>query len=1247
MNLKYIYSKFLLVLFLAITSISSAQIKINEVMVNPSTNSTNSQFQSLKMCSQTTYGSEYIELYNPTSCPIDISCYFIGFNGNFSTGVNGTFRFPTGTIIAPNGFLSIGGPNSGATLNLTSFCASTNLATDADRWYLPNGDGYLILWNASGVAVDAVYWTTNPNEASKWGTDSDISLAPTFIAAGTSCTSIATLNGPAQIPATSSIVSYAGQAPTIGTVIHRSNDGAATWATNGVATINACNAGCNTVSPTFLLNATITQPTCGNNDGAISFNPSPTDTYFYAWPFPSTGTVSNATSLAAGSYPVTITNFAGCSIDTTIVLTEIPCGNTCDPNGNLIIYSNYNGGILTVNVDQNIPNLKIGICTYEPIQVSFTGPFVGNITQVIYAGMNSNQNNNNCGLGNFTTSITGVPSSIVTISPPMNPPLVGYTPAHGNGAGPWGGLMLGSNGPCDTTITGGGGNTPDEIVYFFQNATSGTLLYHQTQYACWVNETLNVTAGGNCCILPPDLCNLAATVSVVPNSACAPCNYNGPTILINEINIFPNNGDGCIFGMSPTAPGNGEWIELFNPNWCDSVDISGYILGSYNSTGSAPGGFLATPPYRSDGMGFVLPQGTVVPPLGFVVVRGANAPAPPAGTIDVIVNNVNNNICVTGGLTNSRMWFANSGGWFAFYNAIGVPQNAIKWSSPTAGDLNQSPCIPSNNFLPVGTTTLPTFNQIQTLGLTATLGNTTQGFTYRRMPDGGAWSSTTASETSSYGTCNDPANCAVVTSIANCNGTATVNVTTGTAPFTYQWNDPLNQTTQTATNLCDGTYQVVVTDADLCTQTYSANVTTNPFSLTSAVQQPSCQQNNGSISLNPFSATYTYSWSPNVSTTNSASNLAQGSYTITITEGSCSFDTTIVLQNPVPFTATLTSMNTTCGNDNGSVSIATTPAGNYTYTWTPNVSTTNSASQLPAGNYSIAITDNVCGTTLQATILPSEALSSTATVTQTSCNQSNGYINLDISPAATYTYTWNPSISTADTAQNVASGTYTITYTDGTCTDDTTITIAPSVTPFDIIANITATNCGTSNGALTVNQINGGIAPYLYSFGGQPYVSTMNYPNIDNADYVLSVQDANGCLYQETFSVPEIPGPSQLFTTTQNPNCGYNNGFITIDGASGGIQPYDFTFNNQPVATLNFTDLFPGNYSVSVVDNYGCTISQNIVLVNEAGLSNVFIPNVFTPNHDVTETNEVWRVTATCTQTFECQIFNRWGRYGL
>ena len=68
----------------------------------------------------------------------------------------------------------------------------------------------------------------------------------------------------------------------------------------------------------------------------------------------------------------------------------------CDPTGNLWLLSNYDGGIVTINVDVNIPDLVIGICTYEPVQVTITGPFAGNVSQVFYSGMNSNQNNNNC-----------------------------------------------------------------------------------------------------------------------------------------------------------------------------------------------------------------------------------------------------------------------------------------------------------------------------------------------------------------------------------------------------------------------------------------------------------------------------------------------------------------------------------------------------------------------------------------------------------------------------------------------------------------------------------------------------------------------------------------------------------------------------------------------------------------------------------------------------------------------------------
>jgi len=230
--------------------------------------------------------------------------------------------------------------------------------------------------------------------------------------------------------------------------------------------------------------------------------------------------------------------------------------NNCNPNGNLIIYSNYDGGILTINVDQNIPNLKVGICTYEPIQVAFTGPFVGNITEVIYAGMNSNQNNNNCGLGNFTTSVTGVPAGIVTISPPMDPPAVGYTPEHGNGSGPWGGLMF-CGYSCDTLSPLGGANTPDEIVYYFQNATSGTLLYHQTQYACWVNETLNVSDGGNCCILPASSnpCPPVTATSSQINVTCSGGSDGSATVV-------PSGGTSFTYVWSPGGGSNATANDL-------------------------------------------------------------------------------------------------------------------------------------------------------------------------------------------------------------------------------------------------------------------------------------------------------------------------------------------------------------------------------------------------------------------------------------------------------------------------------------------------------------------------------------------------------------------------------------------------------------------------------------------------------------------------------------------------------------
>lgn len=102
----------------------------------------------------------------------------------------------------------------------------------------------------------------------------------------------------------------------------------------------------------------------------------------------------------------------------------------CDPNGNWVLFANYDGGNLNIVVDQNVPNLKIGICTYEPVNVNFSGPFVGNVTQVLYAGFNSSQNNNNCGFPIATSSFSGINPALVTVN--VYPPVTVISPPNPN-----------------------------------------------------------------------------------------------------------------------------------------------------------------------------------------------------------------------------------------------------------------------------------------------------------------------------------------------------------------------------------------------------------------------------------------------------------------------------------------------------------------------------------------------------------------------------------------------------------------------------------------------------------------------------------------------------------------------------------------------------------------------------------------------------------------------------------------------
>jgi gliding motility-associated-like protein len=1071
-------SIFFLTFFFCINGITIAQVVINEVHVKPSGGDTDQAFQSMYN-STPNFGSEFVEIYNTSSCSsVDISCWTIGGMDGGTNG--GAFSFPEGTVIAPLSFITVGGPNTpGVTFNLNLAANSARLwRSNAARWHLPNGDGWMALYDATGTAVNAVYWTFASNDPTKLNSDATYTtgaLQRIGVCGGGGLATASSIPG----------IEYIPQATVTGQSYERSTDGGNTWVL-GTATPNNCNGIC-TTSSAFQLNATVAQPTCGNNNGSISFAPSPSDTYFYTWPFPSNWTVNSVNNLAPGIYPVTITNDLGCSIDTTIVLTDIPCGNVCDPNGNLVIYSNYDGGILTINADQNISDLRIGICTYEPIQVNFTGPFVGNITQVIYAGMNSDQNNNNCGLGNFTTTVTGVPAGIVTISPPMNPPLVGYTPAHGNGAGPWGGQMIGVAGLCDTTVNAGGGNTPDEVVYYFLNATGGTLLYHQTQYACWVNETVNVSTGGNCCILP-SVSNPCPTLTFATSAQTNVSCFGG------------NNGAATV----TASGGQGPYTYTWTPGNLNSGTQSNLTADTYT------------------------------------------------------VNVTDNNNC-PGSTTVT----------------ITQPATAVSVSASSVD---------------------------------ATCGSN--------------------------------------------NGSATANATGGTGTITYSW-APGGGTTPTISSLSSDTYTVTVTDANGCTATANTSVgsaggPTLTLSNSSNVSCNGLSDGSATVAGSGGTGTLTYNWMPGNLSGATQNALSAANYTVTVTDGSgCSNTLTVTINEPTAVVAapgTITAAN--CGSTDGSASVtASGGTGTLTYTWTPNVSTTASATTIAAGSYSVVVADaNGCSQTVNL-VVPSIG-GPTVTVTDVEGVSCLGDSDGTATAVATggnppFTYQWTPTGGANATATGLSAGNYSVLVTDDLgCIGTADVTIS-SPAAINVTGIVTDAGCGTSDGQIAANASGGtGTFTYLWTPGGQ---TTSTITGLAGGNYSVTATDGNGCTAIENYVV-SISGELDI---TVIPEFATINEGETVQIVASGATSYSWTPANglsctncpNPIASPSLTT----TYIVTGTDGSGCTGTATVTIFVTQVCGELFIPTVFSPNENGPSINNTLCVMGNCISELNYAVFNRWG----
>jgi hypothetical protein len=191
-------------------------------------------------------------------------------------------------------------------------------------------------------------------------------------------------------------------------------------------------------------------------------------------------------------------------------------------------------------------------------------------------------------------------------------------------------------------------------------------------------------------------------------------------------------------------------------------------------------------------------------------------------------------------------------------------------------------------------------------------------------------------------------------------GSASLNITGGTQPYTITWYTTPILSTTTINNQAAGNYPFLVKDNVGCERKGSITIpriSSPTFDL--YTNNAICPNNNGSISISNLSGVspYSYSWNTGANS-NSLSNLPQGNYSVTITDANnCKTIKSSFINSHPAFTSSVGSVPTTCiySND-GSAWVNAVGTGPFTYLWS-NGTTSATALNLVAGYHYVTIKD--------------------------------------------------------------------------------------------------------------------------------------------------------------------------------------------------------------------------------------------------------------------------------------------------
>lgn len=439
----------------------------------------------------------------------------------------------------------------------------------------------------------------------------------------------------------------------------------------------------------------------------------------------------------------------------------------------------------------------------------------------------------------------------------------------------------------------------------------------------------------------------------------------------------------------------------------------------------------------------------------------------------------------------------------------GLGCNATKTVTVTVVPINMITVTPATTTICAGATgttlvasggTSGTYTWAPSSGL-----STTSGSSVTANPT----STTTYTATWSSGGCTTTATAQVVVNNAPtisiapatasvCTGQS-INLTAiGGTGGTYTWAPAsgLSSTTGatvTAAPAINTTYTVTWTDG-ICTKTSTkVVVVTTPPNINITPTAPSICIGSSVTLTASGGLGGTYSWAPvaglsaSSGTSVTANPISTTTYTVTWTGATgCSATEAVVVSVTSTPTINVTPVSSTLCIGSNVVLTASGGAGG-TYTWAPASSlsattgTTVTATPATSTVYTITWSNGTCSSSTTATVTVASSPALTIT-TPTTVVCTGGTVALNVSGGTGGTYTWSPAATLNTTAganviasPTAASTTYTVTWSNGTCTSNNTVTITRQTPPTVNIAPSTALICAGGSGVgLTATGATGG-----------------------------------------------------------------------------------------------------------------------------------------------------------------------------